>query len=148
MAGIKVAVIGGGPLGLMALKNFKEDGFSATLYESRSWVGGLWKYSDDASLSSAESTIFNTSKFRTAATDFPVPDDMDDFPKASQIQKYFEDYCTHFDLWPHIRLNSPVKKVRRDGKRWAIDLKGKGQGVRVEYFDKVAFSCGPFIKPK
>lgn len=36
----RVAVIGAGPLGLMAVKNMKEAGLDVTCYEARSWVGG------------------------------------------------------------------------------------------------------------
>ena len=145
----RVAVIGGGPLGLMALKNFKDDGFDVTLYESRSWVGGLWKYSNDESLSTAENTIFNSSKYRSAISDFPVPDDMDDFPTAQQLHQYLESYCGHFNLWPHIKLNHPVKTVKRLNERWELDIGGvDGSATRNEYFDKVAFSCGPFVKPR
>jgi len=38
---MKVAVIGAGGLGLSATKNFLEDGFDVTTYESRDYVGGL-----------------------------------------------------------------------------------------------------------
>lgn len=145
----RVAVIGGGPLGLMALKNFREDGLDATLFEGRAWVGGLWKYSNDETLSTAENTIFNTSKYRAAVSDFPVPDDMDDFPTAPQLHRYFESYCDQFELWPHINLNSYVKNMKREGKRWALQMAGpNGVDPRTEHFDKVAFSCGPFVKPR
>ena len=142
----KVAVIGGGPLGLMALKNFKEDGFDVTLYESRSWIGGLWKYSDDSSLSVADNTVFNSSKYRTAMSDFPVPDEMADYPPAEELVKYLESYCTHFDLWPHIKTSSPVTKVRRQHDGWVLDI--GGAEPLSESFDKVALSCGPFTKPR
>ena len=138
-----VAVIGGCPLGLMAAKNLEEDGFAVTLFESRAWVGGLWKYSQDESLSVADNTIFNSSKYRSAISDFPVPDDKDDFPTAPQLHKCFESYCDHFDLWPHIRLSSPINVVRREGKQWTVEsASGK------ELFDKVVISCGSFTKPR
>ncbi len=143
---VKVAVIGGGPLGLMALKNFKEDGFDVTLYESRSWIGGLWKYSDDDSLSVARNTVFNSSKFRSAMSDFPVPEEMADFPRADELLKYLESYCTHFNLWPHIKTSSPVTKVRRQDGQWVLDIGGE-ESVS-ETFDKVALSCGPFVKSR
>ena len=133
----------------MALKNFKEDGFDAILYESRSWVGGLWKYSNDDSLSTAENTVFNSSKYRTAISDFPVPDDMHDFPPAAQLLEYFESYCDHFDLWPHIQLSSPVENVKRHNEQWALQLgTADDSTTTTELFDKVAFSCGPFVKPR
>ncbi|KXS97434.1 hypothetical protein AC578_8824 [Pseudocercospora eumusae] len=142
------AVIGGGPCGLMALKNLREDGFNATLYESRDWVGGLWKYSTDDALSTAENTIFNTSKYRAAVTDFPMPDDMDDFPTAPQLYKYWNDYCNHFQLWPHIKLGAKVLTVRREQGQWALDVASNNGESQTHYFDKVAISTGPFTKPK
>ncbi|CAK7246331.1 MAG: hypothetical protein STHCBS139747_007958 [Sporothrix thermara] len=44
---IKVAVIGAGALGLVTLKNLLEEGFDATGFERKSYVGGLWKYTLD-----------------------------------------------------------------------------------------------------
>ncbi|EME78310.1 uncharacterized protein MYCFIDRAFT_199544 [Pseudocercospora fijiensis CIRAD86] len=142
------AVVGGGPCGLMALKNFREDGFDATLYESRDWVGGLWKYSTDDALSTGENTIFNTSKYRAAATDFPMPDDMDDFPTAPQLYRYWNDYCDHFHLWPHIKLGAKVLAVRREQDLWALDMADKDGKSQTRHFDKVAVATGPFAKPK
>jgi dimethylaniline monooxygenase (N-oxide forming) len=129
----------------MALKNFKEDGFDVTLYESRSWIGGLWKYSDDDALSTAENTVFNSSKYRTAMSDFPIPDEMADYPPAEELLNYLESYCTHFELWPHIKTSSPVRRVQRQDDGWVLEI---GEESHSETFDKVAFSCGPFVKPR
>jgi dimethylaniline monooxygenase (N-oxide forming) len=35
------------------LKTLKEDGFSATLYERRSQVGGLWAYTENTAWTTA-----------------------------------------------------------------------------------------------
>ena len=129
------------------LKNLKDDGFDVTLYESRSWVGGLWKYSNDNSISTAENTVFNTSKYRTAISDFPVPESMADFPPAEQLHEYLESYCDHFDLWPHIKLNSPVKTIRRQDDEWMLDI-SRDSIIHSEAFDKVALSCGSFLIPR
>ncbi len=147
----KVAVVGGGPLGLMALKTFIEDGFDVTLFETRNYVGGLWKASTDDSISVADNTVFNSSRYRTPATDFPVPDDMvmDDFPTARQLFEYFQRYTKHFELWPHIRLNSRVRTARRSENQWELDFSSTtGSEVRTKRFDKVVFSCGSFIRPR
>jgi dimethylaniline monooxygenase (N-oxide forming) len=143
-----VAVIGAGPLGLMALKNMKEDGFDVTGFETRPYVGGLWKYSEDSALSVAESTIFNSSKYRSAISDFPFPPDTDDFPTWQQMHQYLESYCDHFDLRRHILLNSPVTDLSREGNRWVLEISPKGQPTRKEYFDKVVVASGSFVKPK
>lgn len=137
----------------MALKNFREDGFDAILYESRDWVGGLWKPSTDGGLSAAENTIFNTSKYRAAVTDFPMPDDFDDFPTSHQLYKYWNDYCNHFQLWPHIHLKTKVSSVRREDDRWAVDIydaekEPNTNTIHPQFFDNVCIATGPFAKPR
>lgn len=80
----KVAVIGAGPTGLLATKNMKEQGFDVTTFERRAYVGGLWKHSDEDIITVNPNTVFNSSRFRCAFTDFPFPDYVDDFPTCQQ----------------------------------------------------------------
>ena len=144
---LRVAVIGAGPVGLMAMKNFKEDGFEVTGYEARGYVGGLWKPSEDASLSAIDTTVFNSSRYRSAISDFPFPDDTDDFPTAHQINRYLNSYCDHFGLRHHLHLSTPVKSVKRAQGRWAVEFHPKGSDPSTEYFDKVAVAAGTFVTP-
>jgi heterodisulfide reductase subunit A-like polyferredoxin len=58
------AVIGLGASGLVALKNLKEQGFEVTGFERSSYIGGLWNYSEDDSLSVLSTTVVNVSKER------------------------------------------------------------------------------------
>lgn len=144
-----VAVIGAGPLGLMALKNFKEDGFDVTCFEARDYVGGLWKYSTDGFLSVAEDTRFNNSRYRSAFSDFPFSNEVDDFPTWQQMYQYQQDYADHFGLRPHLQLNSQVTNLSREGDKWAIEIAGTETSKhRKHYFDKVAVSVGSFYTPK
>ena len=145
---VKVAVVGAGALGLMAMKNFKEDGFDVTGFESRSYLGGLWKDSPDSTISVHSTTVFNSSKFRAAITDFPFPEGTDDFPTAVQMHHYLEAYADHFQLRPLIRVDSPVTSLKRVGKQWALQTEPKNQMPRTELFDKVAIATGSFFTPK
>ncbi|KAF1990696.1 flavin-containing monooxygenase-like protein [Aulographum hederae CBS 113979] len=144
----RVAVIGAGALGLMALKNFKEDGFEFTGFETRSWAGGLWKYSGDTSLSVAEKTIFNSSRYRSAISDFPFSDDTDDFPTGDQMHRYLESYCDHFDLRRHIHFNTRVLGMKKEADQWVLEVESSESGKRKERFDKVAVAIGTFVSPK
>lgn len=143
----RVAVIGAGPLGLMAVKNMKEAGLDVTCFEARSWIGGLWKYSEDESLSVASTTIFNSSKYRSAISDYPFPGDADDFPTWRQMWEYLQGYADHFQLGQHIQLNTRVNHVSREGDAWVVELATK-DGSRRECFDKVAVANGSFTAPK
>jgi dimethylaniline monooxygenase (N-oxide forming) len=147
--GARVAVLGAGPLGLIATKILREDGFEVTAFESRPYVGGLWKYFEDEALSAAESTIFNTSKYRSAISDFPFPLDTDDFPTWQQMHSYLESYCVAFGLRECIHLNSPpVTRLSRAGNEWAVQISLPDSMARVEYFDKVIVASGTFAKAK
>src|SRR6201999_22572 len=144
---LTVAVVGMGPLGLMALKNLKEDGFEVHGFERRNWVGGLWKQSYDANLSTTTNTVFNSSRFRSAISDYPFPEDVDDFPTAKQIWKYFEDYCDHFELRSRIRFGADVQTFSRKQGKWAVEYVQNGCAY-TDYFDKLLVAPGSFIIPR
>ncbi|KAJ4391102.1 hypothetical protein N0V93_004717 [Gnomoniopsis smithogilvyi] len=143
-----IAVVGAGPLGLMATKNFLECGFDVTCYESRPYVGGLWNYSDDASLSVAESTVFNSSRYRSAISDYPFDNETDDFPTWRQMWRYLDGYTDKFQLRKHIELNCKVERISRVGKKWKVEVHTKDGKVFSKEFDKVAVAVGTFHTPK
>lgn len=147
----RVALIGAGATGLMALKNLTEDGFEVTSFDSRPYVGGLWKYSTDEGLSAAATTVFNSSIYRSAISDFPFPEGTDDFPTSGQLHRYLESFCDHFDLRRHIKLSTRVRGIERDGKEWIVDVETKSEDgaitARSERFDKVLVATGSFSEP-
>ncbi len=49
-----------------------------------------------------QSLHIDTSKWRLAFEDYPVPDDWPDFPHHSQLLQYFHDYVDHFGLRENI----------------------------------------------
>jgi dimethylaniline monooxygenase (N-oxide forming) len=145
----KVAVIGAGALGLSATKILIEDGFSVTTYESRDHVGGLWKDSDDSAISVHATTIFNSSKFRAALSDFPFADSDDDYPTAAQLHDWLQRYTHHFDLLPRIQLGTKVLSIRRKGENWELAIRKNSTGQTVmEHFDKVCIATGSFYTPR
>ena len=48
----KVAVIGAGPSGITAIKNFIDEGFDVTAFERCDGVGGNWRFNDPSGHSS------------------------------------------------------------------------------------------------
>ena len=143
-----VAVIGAGPLGLLALKNLREDGFNATAFEQRDRLGGLWKHSDENIITVNPNTVFNSSRFRCAFSDFPFADDVSDFPTNQQMFAYLNSYADHFSLRPHIRLNSAAKDMKRKGGKWELTVLVDGKELKTEQFDKIMVATGSFHQPK
>ncbi|KAI1337887.1 flavin-containing monooxygenase-like protein [Xylariaceae sp. FL0016] len=145
----KVAVIGAGVVGLMALKQFKEDGFEVTAFETRPYVGGLWKDTEDSSLSVHETTIFNSSKFRAAVSDFPFPEETGAFPRAAEIFSYMGSYADHFDLRPHVKLSHKVESIVREADGWSLTVRDTATGTTAtRRFDRVCIAAGSFSTPQ
>ncbi|KAF5537207.1 flavin depend monooxygenase [Fusarium napiforme] len=141
----KVAVIGLGIAGLVAVKNLLEVGFDVTGIERNEYVGGLWHYTEQDKTSVLPSTIINISKERAAFTDFPYPDSTPSHCPSAKVEEYVESYVDHFNFRDKLRLGVSVEKVRRDGEgnRWVVDIQGSGP----EYFDKVIMATGGNNRP-
>lgn len=146
---VKVAVIGAGGLGLAATKTFLEDGFEMTTFGSRTYVGGLWKDSYDSTISVHSTTIFNTSKYRAAFSNFPLAETDDDYPTAAQLHNWLQRYAEHFNLLPYVRLGMKVISIKRTGDRWMLESQTISMGESsTDYFDKVCIATGTFFKSR
>lgn len=144
-----VCVIGAGAIGLCSMKTLKEEGFHVTGFEARDYVGGLWKDSPDSTISVHETTIFNSSKWRSGFSDFPFSDETDVYPTAGQMYEYLGSYARHFELLDRIHLGTKVLQIQYEGEKWAVTVQNvKTHQSRTEYFDKVCVATGTFHKPR
>ncbi|KAL6414436.1 FAD/NAD(P)-binding domain-containing protein [Ilyonectria robusta] len=141
----RVAVIGLGAMGIVAVKNLREEGFDVTGFERSSYVGGLWHFTEDEeTLSVLESTVVNVSIDRGCYTDFPFQKGTPPFCSAQQVNQYLESYVDHFNLRPHMRLNTAVKRiVREESNKWRLDF----EFAPSEYYEKVVIATGPHHEP-
>ncbi|KAI5458602.1 flavin monooxygenase-like protein [Mariannaea sp. PMI_226] len=138
----RVAVIGLGAMGIVAVKNLLEEGFDVTGFERSSYVGGLWHFTpDEDTLSVLKTTMVNVSISRGCYTDFPFEKGTPPFCSASQVNEYLEKYVDYFELRRHMRLNTTVKFVARveETNNWRLDFESRPS----EYFDKVVIATGP-----
>lgn len=108
----KVCIIGAGPSGLVTAKVLHQRGLPFDLFEKGLDIGGLWRYGNDSGLSPAYASLHtNTSKQKTAFSDFPMPDDYPDFPSHEQLLAYFERYVAHFGFRHTITFRTEVTRV-------------------------------------
>jgi len=111
----RICIIGAGPSGLAAAKVFAGRGIPYDGFEMGSDVGGLWRYENDNGRSPAYRSLHtNTSRDRTAFSDFPMPATYPDYPSHEQMLAYFEAYAEHFGLRRDIRFRTQVVHVRPD----------------------------------
>ncbi|XP_018414568.1 PREDICTED: dimethylaniline monooxygenase [N-oxide-forming] 5-like [Nanorana parkeri] len=114
--GKKVAVIGAGASGLVAIKSCLEEGLEPTCFERTEDIGGLWRFKEnpeDGRASIYKSVIINTSKEMMSYSDFPIPDDFPNFMHNSKILIYFKKYAEHFQLTQYIQFKTNVLSVAK-----------------------------------
>jgi thioredoxin reductase len=128
-AGMTYLIIGAGPAGLAAAKAFKQAGLSFEVAERHRDIGGQWLYGAPGSAVYA-STHLISSKGTTAFSDYPMPEAWPAYPRHDQVQDYLRGFTRHFGLTEHIRLNTEVTQLTRDGSLWRADF---GDGSSHEY---------------
>lgn len=117
----EVVIIGAGWSGLLACKSMLEEGLTAVTLEKRPDVGGLWNYTDDPSIITVmKNTKTTSSSTVTEMSDFPMPEEIGQFPKQEDVLSYLKSYCDAFDLWPHIRLGHCVIEITKADKCWRV----------------------------
>lgn len=122
----KLALIGAGPMGLATAKLLAEQGLAFQGFELHSDVGGLWDIEAPRS-TMYESAHLISSKRMTEFADFPMRDDVAEYPSHHEMRQYFRDFADHFDLRRHYRFNAEVLR--------AEPLDGPGDGWRVTWRD-------------
>jgi hypothetical protein len=113
-------------------KRLRDHDLPYDCFEMSDDIGGNWYFNNPNGASSCyESLHIDTSKWRLAFEDHPVPDDWPDFPHHSQLLRYFHDYVDHFDLRDTITFDTAVEHCERiDDGRWAVTL---STGEKREY---------------
>tara|TARA_B100001057_G_scaffold67763_2_gene61472 strand:+ start:6776 stop:8062 length:1287 start_codon:yes stop_codon:yes gene_type:complete len=147
----KVAVIGAGPSGITALKNFIDQGFEVIGFERCSGVGGNWRFNDPSGHSSVfETTHIISSKYTSFYEDFPLPESASDYPSHKELLKYFNDYAENFGLKKHIHFNTEVLNCKKtDDDRWAIEWKHMNTDqINVQNFDALVVCNGHHHEPR
>jgi len=120
----KTCIIGAGCSGFTMAKRLKDAGLSYDCFEMSDDIGGNWYFKNPNGASSCyQSLHIDTSKWRLAFEDYPVPEDWPDFPHHAQLLQYFNDYVDHFGLRESITFNTAVTDAARgDDGRWTVTL--------------------------
>ena len=120
----KTCIIGAGCSGFTMAKRLKDHGLAYDCFEMSDNIGGNWYYRNPNGASSCyQSLHIDTSKWRLAFEDYPVPDDWPDFPHHAQLLQYFHDYVDHFGLRETITFNTAVTDVADlDDGRYRVTL--------------------------
>jgi len=122
----KFALVGAGPMGLATAKVLSEQGIPFQGFELHSDVGGLWDIEGPRS-TMYDSAHLISSKRMTEFADFPMRDEVAEYPSHRELKRYFQDFATHFDLYRHYRFNAEVLRC--------VPLGGSGDGWEITWRD-------------
>ena len=67
-----------------------------------------------------KSTCCSSSTTVTEMSDFPMPTEIGMFPHNIDVREYLESYAENFNLMRHIRLNTSVFEVKKEGETWHV----------------------------
>jgi dimethylaniline monooxygenase (N-oxide forming) len=118
----RVVIIGAGPCGLVALKEMRESGHDAILFERSATLGGVF-----ASAAVYPNLHLTISNWAMAFSDFPDPERLC-YPSAEEYLRYLQRYALQFDLERHITYHSEVYSavLGHDG-RWSLKIQLLGK---------------------
>ncbi|MCX4246656.1 FAD-dependent oxidoreductase [Paraliomyxa miuraensis] len=115
----RVAIIGAGPSGLVALKEFTAAGHDVVCFEATASVGGVFNQSYDGVLLTSSAAV-------TAFSDFPpAPGTHRHWTKGEYVD-YLERYVDHFEIRSRIHLEHRVEQAHFDEARggWLVTTRG------------------------
>jgi cation diffusion facilitator CzcD-associated flavoprotein CzcO len=140
MALPRVCIIGAGCSGFTTAKRLKDHGIPFDVYEASDDIGGNWYFNNPNGMSACyQSLHIDTSKWRLAFEDYPVPAGWPDYPHHSLLLQYFHDYVDHFTLREHITFNTRVEDATREaGGGWRITL----SSGEVKHYDALCVANG------
>lgn len=134
----RVVIVGAGPCGLVALKEMRDCGHEAILFERSATLGGAF-----AGAFMYPNLHLTISNWAMAFSDFPDSERLC-YPSAEEYLRYLQRYSHQFDLEHHITYHSEVYSavLGHDG-RWSLKIRQVGgQNILSMQADAIIVATG------
>jgi dimethylaniline monooxygenase (N-oxide forming) len=136
-----IAVIGGGPAGLVTARYLKKYGFDPVVFEASDRVGGQWN------VTSPTSAVWpgmrtNTSRVLSAFSDLDHAPGTSVYPTEADMFAYLESYANAGDLAANIRLSTRVEALERGPNAGWIVRSRHGDMLVAELYKRVVIATG------
>lgn len=141
----RICIIGAGSSGMTVAKALKERGLRPEVFEKGSDIGGMWRYENDNGQSSCYASLhIDTSRPNLGYSDFPLDENLPDFPSHAQFLGHLERYADRFGLRDLVRFQTSVERVVPDAGGYAVEL----AGGEVRRFEAVIVANGHLSDPR
>ncbi len=118
------AIIGAGPSGLAGARNLQRFGIPWTGFELGDDVGGLWNI--DAPRSTVyESAHLISSRTTTQFAEFPMKDNVADYPSHRELFGYFSDFADSYGLRDGFSFGTEVERIEPADGHWEVTANGR-----------------------
>ena len=135
---LRIAIIGAGASGLMALIKLRQDGFeNVTVFEKADDLGGTWRDNRYPGLTCDVPSLAYRYSFA------PTADWSQTCAAGSEIQRYLKTVAADHDAEARIRFGEEITSARFADSVWSIDS-SKERGMR---FDAVVTAVGVLHHP-
>ncbi len=146
-----IALIGAGPSGLAGARNLQKLGIPFQGFEAHTDVGGLWNIGNPRS-TVYESAHLISSKRTTEFSEFPMADEVADYPSHRELNRYFADFADHFGLRRHFRFGVRVERVeplRQDDPAtpWRVSIRNAAGELESAVYKGVVIANGTLAEP-
>lgn len=146
-----IALIGAGPSGLAGARNLQKMGIAFQGLEAYLDVGGLWNIENPRS-TVYESAHLISSKRTTEFAEFPMADEVADYPSHRELCRYFRAFADQFDLRRHFRFGVRVESVapvRPDDPEtpWRVTIRDSTGAQEVAEYKGVVIANGTLAQP-
>jgi cation diffusion facilitator CzcD-associated flavoprotein CzcO len=145
----RVAIVGAGLAGIATARVFSADGFDVTVFEKEPDLGGVW-----TGTRAYPGLRANTARKIYRYSDLAYPEDVQDYPYATDIHDYLKTYAENHGIYEKIQFNKEIRNVerlaRKDGCLFRVtvaDSEGADTASEME-FDHVVVCNGVFCTPK
>ena len=123
MASLRACIIGAGASGIAAAKALADRGIPFDCFERLGCIGGNWAFEQNPDAAAYRGLHMNTYRLDMQYADFPMRDDIADFPVHTDVLAYFNDYVDHFDLRRRITFGVTVERVSKaETGAWRVEL--------------------------
>ena len=142
----RVAIIGGGPSGIVSAKYLLAQGFEPTIFESSDDIGGQWNHrSPNSGIWPTMRT--NTSRVLTQFSDMGYDVGVPVYPKNQEVHSYLHRYAEAFGLMRRARLLTKVDLVESTDRGYRVTSRQSGGPPLTEQYDFVVAATGRYNKP-
>ena len=142
----EVAVVGGGPAGLIAARYLASEGFHPVVFDAALRVGGHWRVGDpDSSVWPGMRT--NTSRITTAFSDRTHPAGTAAYPTGDEIGAYLQQFAAGAGILRHARLGCRVESISRHGDAWLVGWRDDQGTLHTAPFARVIVASGRYRRP-